>query len=146
MTIPGTKCSVVLAMVSLCATAILLIACWYNLMLKLRIAFAREQIETFELMQARADASDVRGALECLEYTVSYYPTGTKQVADSALNEIVETARQHSMKDIIATLRRKTGEDFGSDPESWKEGLGSGPGGPTGLLPRVETEKPLTLR
>jgi hypothetical protein len=87
--------------------------------LKLRVAFASEQVTIFDEMRDKALHSDISGAAGCLAYVVNYYPSGTKQVSGSRLDRIVESARGQSVREILADLRTKTGEDLGSDPDSW---------------------------
>jgi hypothetical protein len=99
---------------------ILLGKCYYeNFLLSLRVAFAEDQIEIFDEMRTRALQSPPAEAVEFLEYVVEYYPSGTKQVPGSPLDRIVERARQNAIKEIIASLRDKTGRDYGDDPKRW---------------------------
>jgi hypothetical protein len=86
---------------------------------KLRLAFASEQVHIFDEMRDKALHSDASGAAGCLEYVVNYYPSGTKQEPDSRLDRMVESARGQSVREILACLRTKTGEDLGRDPEAW---------------------------
>ena len=54
------------------------------------------------------------------------YLTGNiqpKQTEGSALDRVVERARQSAVREIIAILRSRTGKDFGDDPRRWIEGL-----------------------
>jgi hypothetical protein len=87
--------------------------------LKLRVAFASEQINIFDEMRNKALESDASGAAGCLEYLVGYYPSGTKQEPGSRLDRMVESARAQSVREILRYLRTKTGEDLGTDPQSW---------------------------
>ena len=87
--------------------------------LKLRLAFASEQVHIFDEMRDKALRSDASGAAGCLEYVVNYYPSGTKQEPGSRLDRMVEGARGQAVREILAYLRAKTGEDLGTDPESW---------------------------
>jgi hypothetical protein len=61
-----------------------------------------------------------------LEYAPRYYPSGTKQTKGSRLDRLLERARQCAVREIIAILRSRTGEDFGDDPRRWTEGLRAG--------------------
>lgn len=65
--------------------------------------FAREQVGIFHEMieQARANPSDAHG---CLEYVRNYYPSGTKQVEGSKLDQIVEGCRSHAIAEIERLL------------------------------------------
>lgn len=108
-----------LSLISTGAILLSLIVCYSYLELKLRVLFAQEQVQIFASMQEKANAGDVQCAIECLEYTVSYYPAGTKQVESSPLNEIVETSRKLAVENIITVLRHKSGKNFGTDPRAW---------------------------
>ncbi|MGO9470681.1 MAG: hypothetical protein ACLQIB_04645 [Isosphaeraceae bacterium] len=88
-----------------------------------RIRFADDQTAVFEQMRENVERSDPAKAADCLSYTLSYYPSGTKQVAGSPLDRVVERARRNALRQMIALLRMKTGRDFGDDPQSWIEGL-----------------------
>lgn len=96
------------------------VALFNNGKLSLKIAMAEEQVKIFDSMRLKALASSAREAAECLEYVQNYYPSGTKQAAGSRLNNIVESARAASMREIIAYLQAKTGKDFGDDLSRWK--------------------------
>ena len=92
---------------------------WNYGWLKVRVAFASEQIQIFDEMRSRAFQSDAAEAAGCLEYVVGYYPSGTKQETGSRLDRIVERERTLAARDIVAYLRTKTGEDLGTSPEAW---------------------------
>ncbi|HET6409605.1 MAG TPA: hypothetical protein VFG14_17085, partial [Chthoniobacteraceae bacterium] len=87
---------------------------WNYGWLKVRVAFASEQIQIFDEMRSRAFQSDAAEAAGCLEYVVGYYPSGTKQETGSRLDRIVERERTLAATDIVAYLRTKTGEDLGA--------------------------------
>jgi hypothetical protein len=88
--------------------------------LVLRVAFAREQMEIFEQMQQQVrKARDPAEAVNYLEYAAGYYPSGTKQVPGSSLDAMVEQARHSAIREIIADLRTRTGQDLGDDPQAW---------------------------
>jgi hypothetical protein len=70
-------------------------------------------------MEQKAKSSPPEEAAEYLEYLVNYYPSGTKQLAGSKLDRIVESARSHAIKAVIDGLRSTTGKDLGDDPKSW---------------------------
>ena len=106
----------VLCAVSLVAAAF---GWWQYLPLSLRVAFADEQTEVFDAMRSQALAGDAAEAARCLQYVVSYYPPGTKQVQASRLDHIVERSRARATADIIAHLRATTHSDLGSAPEPW---------------------------
>jgi hypothetical protein len=92
---------------------------WDAGMLSVQVAFASEQTKIFEDMRTQALSADATGAAQNLEYAVHYYPSGTKQVAGSRLDGVVERARADAVRAIIAHLRTKTGADLGDDPEKW---------------------------
>jgi hypothetical protein len=94
---------------------------WDYSILVLRTGFARDQIEIFDEMRSHALQSDVSDAVSSLRYAISYYPSGTKQIPGSRLDQIVERERSAAIRDIIAYLRTKTGEDLGDTPEGWIE-------------------------
>lgn len=114
------KC--VLGLSVLLAAASILAAYWLvsNSLLRLRVSFAEEQTAIVEQMNTEARAGDPLAAVDYLEYTINYYPSGTKQSKGSKLDQIVERARRNAVQQIIADLRAKTGEDHG-DPQRWIE-------------------------
>src|SRR5687768_9118493 len=93
---------------------------WSYVQLHIQAAFADEQTEVFDDMRTRAlqstAPSDIAGHLE---YAVRYYPSGTKQWAGSGLDRVVERHRTAVVRDIVAHLRRTTGQDLGENPEPW---------------------------
>ncbi|MEO8426888.1 MAG: hypothetical protein ABI651_07235 [Verrucomicrobiota bacterium] len=89
-------------------------------LLKLRLAFAEEQIAIFfESRSSALKAADTTQAVSFLEYASEYYPSGTKQSPGSRLDRIVETVRSNCVQDIITDLKRRTGKDLGSAPTNW---------------------------
>ena len=92
---------------------------WELTWLQVRTAFAAEQTEIFEEMRTKALRLGPSQSAECLEYAVNYYPSGSKQEVGSRLDQIVERQRTSAVRDIIAHLRSKTGQDFGDDPQAW---------------------------
>ena len=88
----------------------------------IQIAFADEQTAIFD--QMRRQTAEATGAdVGYLEYVLGYYPSGTKQTKGSGLDRVVERARQCAVREIIAILRTRTGEDYGDDPRRWIERL-----------------------
>ena len=85
----------------------------------IRVALASEQTKIFDEMRTKALQSDPAEAVRCLDYVVSYYPSGTKQETGSRLDRIVERERALAARDIVTYLRTKTGEDLGDNPEVW---------------------------
>lgn len=120
MRIPGHK-RLTIALSSACL--VLLIGCaflvWNQSRLTIRVAWASEQTKTFDEMRTRALASAPAEAVDCLGYVVSYYPSGSKQETGSQLDQVVERERARAIRDIVAYLRTKTGEDLGESPEAW---------------------------
>jgi len=104
-----------------CAGLLVLYGClfWSYGWLKVRVAFASEQTQIFDDMRAQALQSDPAGAAGCLQYVVGYYPSGSKQETGSRLDRMVERERALAVRDILAYLRAKTGEDLGGSPEAW---------------------------
>lgn len=125
MHIPASKrVTVVLA---LFCTGLLALSCcffWNYVVLRIRVAFASEQIQMFEEMRLRDRQTDLSEAVGHLKDVVSYYPSGTKQKAGSSLDSMVERERQHAVNEIMVYLREKTGEDLGKDPDVWIQRYG----------------------
>lgn len=92
---------------------------WNHTLLSVRLSFADEQIKIFDDMRIKASHSELREAAGYLEYTLNYYPSGSKQTPGSPLDHIVENARANAVARIINDLRNRTGEDFGDDPQGW---------------------------
>ena len=101
----------------------LLVVCGYQFwsygLLKIRVAWADDQIKIFDEMRTQALQSDAHGAVGYLQYIVNYYPSGTKQEAGSPLDRMVERERNQTTQDIVTHLRAKTGENLGESPQSW---------------------------
>lgn len=87
------------------------------------IAMADEQVEVFQSMCDKARCDDMAEAVACLKYTVNYYPSGTKQVAGSYSDRIVERCRELAIRDIINVLWSKSDRDYGDDPQNWIENV-----------------------
>lgn len=120
MHIPASKrVTVVLAL--FCTGLVVLGVClfWNYGVLRIRVAFASEQVQMFEEMRLRALQTPPSEAAGCLQYVICYYPSGTKQQAGSSLDRMVERERHRVVSDIIDYLRAKTGEDLGKDPHAW---------------------------
>ena len=127
MSISGYK-RLTLVLVFACAGLLVLSSAsfWQYGLLKVQVAFANEQTQTFEEMRTRALQSDVADAVGCLEYVVFYYPSGTKQDTGSRLDHIVERERAIAVRDILEHLRATTGEDLGESPDTWIRKYGRG--------------------
>jgi hypothetical protein len=91
----------------------------------LQLSFADEQTEIFSEMVDKASEAirreppDVKAAVAFLDYTHSYYPSGTKQTSGSRLDRIVERSRSLAELRIVEMLRVATDADLGTDAESW---------------------------
>jgi hypothetical protein len=93
----------------------------------IRIALAEEQCQFFVEMADKAvaalnrDPPSINEAIDCLESTHRYYPSGTKQVAGSPLDRVVETCRRASERRIIEVLKATAGSHLGNDADAWIE-------------------------
>jgi len=92
--------------------------------LKLRLAMAGEQVKIFEDMRTKAVEASPSEAVGFLSYAANYYPSGTKQVPGSRLDRMVEQARASAVREIIADLKQKTGEDLGTNAQAWIDKYG----------------------
>ena len=88
----------------------------------MHIALADEQTAIFDQMRRQTEESVVVN-VDYLEYTLSYYPSGTKQTNGSPLDRVVERARWCAVREIIGILRSRTHKEFGDDPRRWIDGL-----------------------
>lgn len=125
MTLPRMRMTMRPAVAAVATTAILLglASCVISLVsTSMEIAFADEQTAIFDQMR-RQTADAVAVNVSYLEYTLSYYPSGTKQTKGSRLDRVVERARRCAMREIMGILRSRTGKDFGDDPRRWIDGL-----------------------
>lgn len=94
---------------------------WSYGWLSIHVAMASEQTNIFDEMRTQALQSDPAEATNCLAYVVNYYPSGSKQDVGSHLDRMVERERASAIRDIIAYLRSKTGEDLGENAQAWIE-------------------------
>ena len=92
---------------------------WSYFRLHLEAALAEEQTRMFEESRTQALQSDATGAAGCLDQVFIYYPSGSKQRTGSHLDHVVERHRLAVAREIIAHLRRVTGQDLGDKPEPW---------------------------
>lgn len=97
---------------------------WNYVTLLIHVKFAQEQTSIFEEMRMKSLKADTVSAADYLQYTVIYYQSGSKQATGSPLDLMVERERAYAVRDIIACLRVKTGEDLGDKPEPWIEKYG----------------------
>ncbi len=103
------------------ATASLAYMAFHSLVLSVQTSFANEQTEIYYEMLENSRDAEPEDIVGYLDYTVGYYPSGTKQTAGSALDRTVERVRADVVARIIAILRERTGEDLGDDPKDWIE-------------------------
>ena len=50
---------------------------------------------------------------------------GGALASDGTISRIAELEKKRILKDLIADLRKKTGDDFGDDPNTWLEKYGA---------------------
>ena len=83
----------------------------------MEVSYARNVV--FHLQEDRDAAlqSNVPDAAKRLLYVSEGH--NTKQSPGSPLDQMCNLQRRNVMRDIIAYLRTKTGEDFGDKPEPW---------------------------
>ena len=110
---------------ALAATVVAVVCFTLMTMTNIRVALANDQTRIFDDMRRQAAAAEPAKAADYLDYAVGYYPSGTKQVAGSSLDAIVERARRNAVREIITNLRERTGQDYGDDPHAWIEALDS---------------------
>ena len=93
----------------------------------IRLSLAKEQCQIFAWSADEAvsalgsEPPDAHESVEHLKYVHRYYPSGTKQIAGSQLDAIVENCRRASELRIIEVLKAKTGSDLGDDASAWIE-------------------------
>lgn len=97
---------------------------WTYGWLNIRVAWANEQTKIFDATRTQALQSDPAHAAGCLDYVVGYYPSGSKQVTGSRLDQMVERDPSLAARDIIAYLRDMTDEDLETSPEAWIQKYG----------------------
>ncbi len=100
---------------------------WELAELKIRMIMAREQAGYSEDMRLMAFKGDPYKATDYLNGAVQYYPSGTKQITGSHLDFLVEQIRANAVREIIADLKTKTGEDLGEEPDAWIRKYGTHP-------------------
>jgi hypothetical protein len=116
----GILVALALVLALLCGWLVWQFACQ-----SIEVVFADEQTGIFEEMTTQALQSKPAEAADCLKYVLGYYPSGTKQQAGSRLDRMVERQRAQAVREIIACLRRKTGEDLGEVPQQWIRKFGN---------------------
>jgi len=108
-----------LAILALLLDAVLLGLTW-QLAMKCAINRADERgtwlaIRDFERSRELAVRSEPEAAVGIL-YQVAYLPPPR---ANAPLERIIERERERQVREIIEYLRKRTGEDLGSDPAKW---------------------------
>jgi hypothetical protein len=112
------KVAVVIGFAVAIAFALALLS-WNYVSLRVQVALASEQCAVFEQMKDRARQGSLQEAIQCMNYVLNYYPSGTKQNSGSQLDSIVERARKQALTSIINDCRARHAVDFGDDPHKW---------------------------
>jgi hypothetical protein len=99
---------------------VVLLACIMNLVYKensqrVEIQGVWSLIADYDRMRGHLGEISVTDAVDYLNITVHAKFGG----ATHDLNNILERERTKMVQDILSDLRKKTGEDLGSDPEKW---------------------------
>jgi hypothetical protein len=101
--------------------------------LHVQAALAEEQTLYFEEARDNALQSNrPEYIVGCIEGTLNYFPSGSKQTTGSLLDRMVERARRLAVDDMIRHLKGKTGLDLGNDPKKWIERFAVSRGQPDG--------------
>ncbi len=125
MTIIGyRRATIILSILSTCLITLSASLIVHFAPLEMRLMMARSQVQLFDEMREQALQAGPDRATELLEYATGYYPSGSKQIAGSTLDRIVEQARASATREIISRLRKTTGEDLGNAPASWIQKFG----------------------
>ncbi len=105
------------------ATALLLVfSGWISVThfwLQAQVAFSCEQSRDIEEMRKRAVEADTPDAAEILRYVSNDSPSESELKKFTGVARIVERQRAMVIREIIAALRSKTGEDLGELPGPW---------------------------
>lgn len=80
--------------------------------LRLRVAYAEEQIEIFTELSAKSSNASKSDVVLNLEYVRNYYPSGTKQRKGSFLDHVVENSRKQSIEEMEKII------ESGSEPSN----------------------------
>jgi hypothetical protein len=89
---------------------------------RMEIRGAWNLIADYDRMRAHLGELSVTDTVDYLNITVH----AKVPEANNDLNHIVERERTQMVQNILMDLRKKTGEDLGSDPEIWMEKYGYG--------------------
>jgi hypothetical protein len=87
--------------------------------LDLRVALANDQTRFIVMWRDRALASKNADGVGLLQMIVHEYPSGTKQIKGSSLDQMVERQRADAVREVLAHLRKETSQDLGNDPDVW---------------------------
>ena len=87
--------------------------------LDLRVTLANDQTWFFAKWRDEALASKKDEGIGSLLRIVNDYPSGTKQIKGSPLDLMVERQRASAVREVLAHLRKETGQNFGDDPKVW---------------------------
>ncbi|WP_309714466.1 hypothetical protein [Armatimonas sp.] len=87
--------------------------------LDVRVILANDQTSRIAKWRDEALASKKEDWIGSLWWIVNEYPSGTKQIKGSSLDQIVERQRAAAVHEVLAHLRKETGQNFGDDPEAW---------------------------
>ena len=80
---------------------------------------AEDQIKIIHEMVDESKNEAPEELVRSLEYTINYYPSGTKLKTGSRLDKIVEKERQKAIHQMLEILKLKTKTDLGNDPNIW---------------------------
>ena len=86
----------------------------------IRSGLAAEQVELFDDMREQSQQAGVPAVVAHLRYVRLYYRSGTKQLAGSRLDQLVESARAGAVRAIVQFIRSRADVDLGTDPEVWE--------------------------
>lgn len=73
----------------------------------IHVGFAHEQIIVFEELKQKTKNGTIKEAEDCLNYAITYYPSGSKQPIGTRLDVIVETARTNAVYSITDSIKQK---------------------------------------
>jgi hypothetical protein len=127
MTIIGyRRATIILSILSTCLITLSASLIVHFAPLEMRLMMARSQVQLFDDMREQALQAAPGRAADLLDYVAGYYPSGSKQIAGSKLDLIVEQARSSTIREIISHLRKTTGEDLGNTARPWIQKFSSG--------------------
>lgn len=89
------------------------------LYLRVQVVLAHDQTWHFEQSRNHALASKNAEGVADLQRIVQEYPSGTKQIKGSLIDLMVERQRASAVREVLAHLRKETGQNLGDDPNTW---------------------------